>query len=498
MRQDRHLAHAWELTAPPGAQGWPSPQVLEWLERGDDLRRPDQVAASCLRGLRNAGWTWDQAEQAVWDAPGLRHDLRKGSRGRGWLRRVRTWAEKTHDDTPHAQHAHQHRADVADARARVLARQWPNLDGHRVSSRSVTSVLLAVLKIADRAGRHQALHLSVREVAEQAGCAAGTAHAALRYLQAGPIGRRVLYRDQAAHWHDGVQRAATYTLDLSRLALPDDAAEVEHPGVQPEVSRLHGHDAWRHGGLGASAHAVWQVLCEQDGLPVADVATLAGKGRNWTGRLLHRLALHGLAVRRGDVWTRCSVEQAAERLDVAAQHVGTAGKAEQQRARHAEQREQQRLLREQWGRRRQAERAAERLGLLGPILDPVTGQWVDADTGEIVPPPPERVAPAPEPVGDPLREPAAVLVGVTVDGVAQDLGDGDRFTLDYTQPPYRGADVRLTLRMPTGWLEQERQRLQQVAEAHARQVRPLLDAAARLQANAETVAEHVRRAAGET
>ena len=58
--------------------------------------------------------------------------------------------------------------------------------------------------------------------------------------------------------------------------------------------------------------------------------------------------------------------------------------------------------------------------------------------------------------------------------------------------------MRLTLRMPTGWLEQERQRLQQVAEAHARQVRPLLDAAARLQANAETVAEHVRRAAGET
>ena len=501
MLESRHSAPVWELSAPPGAQGWPSPQVVEWLDRGDDARRPDQVAASCLLGLWNAGWSWDQAEQAVWDAPGLRAETRKGSRGRGWLHRVRRWAERAADDTPHAQHAHTHRADVADARARVLARRWPKLAGHQVSARSVTNVLLAVLVVADRAGRTSALHLSVREVAEQAGCGVATAHAALAYLQVGPVGTHVLYREQSARWHRGQARAATYELDLSHRALPDDAAEVEHPGVQPEVSRLHGHDAWRHGGLGPSAQAVWQVLCEREGLDAADVALLAGKRTNWTRRLLQRLALHGLAVRHGDVWTRCSVDQAAERLEVAAQHLGTAGKAEQQRARHLAEREAHRVKREQWRKRRLSETAAERLGLLGPILDPVTGRWVDAATGEIVAQPPERVVPVPEPVGDVLREPAAVLVGVTADGVPVDLGDGGTFTLDYTRPPLAGANVRLTLRLPSGWLEQERARLQRTAEVaaqHARQVQPLLDQAARLEAQARAVSEQMQHRKGGT
>lgn len=498
MPHSRHLAPAWELTAPPGAHGRPSPQVLDWLERGDDTRRPDQVAGSCLLGLWNAGWTWDQAEQAVWDAPGLQAETRKQSRGRGWLHRVRAWAETVADPTPHAQHAHSHRADVADARARVLARQWPRLDGHQVSSRSVTNVLLAVLVLADRAGRTSALHLSVREVAEQAGCGVATAHAALRYLQAGPVGRRVLYREQAARWDRGQAQAATYELDLSRTALPDDAPDVEHPGVQPEVSRVQGHDGWRHGGLGPSALAVWQVLCERDGLHAADVAALTGKQVNWTRRLLQRLALHGLAVRHADVWTRCSVEQAAERLAVAAHHLGTAGKGERQRARHQAERDARQRQREQWRHRRVSEREAERLGLLGPILDPVTGRWVDAATGEIVPPPPERVAPVPEPVGDPLREPAAVLVSVTADGAPVDLGDGDRYALDYTRPPLAGASVRLTLQMPTGWLEQERARLQQVADAYSRQVRPIVEQAGRLQQQAEAITEQMRRLAGET
>jgi hypothetical protein len=214
------------------------------------------------------------------------------------------------------------------------------------------------------------------------------------------------------------------------------------------------------------------VLCERDGLHPADVAVLAGKGTNWTRRLLHRLALHGLAVRHADVWTRCSVDQAAERLDVAARHLGTAGKAEQQRARHQAEREAHRVKREQWRKRSVSERDAERLGLLGPILDPVTGRWVNAATGEIVPTPPERVAPVPEPVGDRLWE-AAVLVGVTVDGQPLDLGDGGRFALDYTRPPFRPgpvserAEVRLTLRMPPGWSERERARLQAEAERRA-------------------------------
>jgi hypothetical protein len=469
VHQHRQASGTWELTAPPGCR-LPSPQVQDWLERGDDTRRPDQVAASCLLGLWNAGWTWEQAEQAVWDSPGLRHETRKAKRGRAWIGRVRRWAERVGDDGPHGQRAHGERADIAAARARVLARQWPKLAGHQVSTRSVTNVLLAVLDLADTAGRTQALHLSVRDVAERAGCGVATAHAALRYLQVGPAGARVLYREQAARWNGGDARAACYELDLTHRALPDDAPDVEHAGVQVGVARLQSHDAWRHGGLGPSALAVWLVLQEHDGLPVADVAALAGRRVNWTGRLLRRLSLHGLAVRRGDTWTRCTLADAPRRLDVAARHVGTVGRAEAQRQRHQAEREAHSAKHRQWLRRSAAERQAERIGLLGPIQDLVTGRWVDAATGEMLPTPqPAAVPPIPEPVGDVLRE-AAVLVGVTVNGQPVDLGDGDTFTLDYTRPPFRAGpvsergEVRLTLQMPAGWLEQDRARLQAEAE----------------------------------
>lgn len=448
MGQRRATTAAWELTPPPGGQQ-PSVQVLLWLEQGDDTRKPDQVAASCLMGLWNAGWTWDQAEQAVWDCPGLRADSRKPSRGRGWLRRVRTWCEATASDAPARDRAHAARLDLAAARTRTAARQWPRRKGHQVSAASVTKVLQAVLELADQAGRTKALHLSVREVSEAAGTSVGTTCKALRYLQVGQVGERVLYRLDAAQVARGKRLAATYELDLD--AISDDAGDVEHAGVQADTTALLSHDAWRWGGLGASASRVWVVLSDRDALTPAEVAAAAGGlGVNWTRRLLHRLALHGLAVRSGNRWRRCSVAVAQSRLDTAARHLGTAGKGERQALLHAAQRDADTQARKRWLQRQRA--------LQGALQDPATGLWVDAATGELVDAPgaPQGapvhapVAPQGVPAAEQVQRPR--VTHVTVDGVRAAVS-GDRVTADYTDPALQGRRVELTLALPDAWTE---------------------------------------------
>jgi len=167
---------------------------------------------------------------------------------------------------------------------------------------------------------------------------------------------------------------------------------------------------------------------------------------NWTRRLLHRLALHGLAVRSGNRWRRCSVQVAAARLDAAARHLGTAGKGERQAALHAAQRDADTQARKRWQQR-------QRL-LQGALQDPATGLWVDAETGERVA---EPVAPYGAPVA-PQGVPAAEqqtgprVTQVAVDGVRAAV-TGDRLTADYTDPDLQGRRVELTLALPDAWTE---------------------------------------------
>jgi hypothetical protein len=217
--------------------------------------------------------------------------------------------------------------------------------------------------------------------------------------------------------------------------------------VQGDATALLSHDAWRWGGLGSSAARVWVVLSDSDAVSAADVAALAGGlGVNWTRRLLHRLALHGLAVRSGNRWRRCSVTLAAARLDTAARHLGTAGKAERQAAQHAAQRDADTQARKRW-------RERQRL-LQGALQDPATGLWVDADTGELVA---EPVAPYGAPVAPQVVPAAEQVTGprvthVTVDAVRAAVA-GHRLTADYTDPALRGRRVELTVAVPPDWAE---------------------------------------------
>lgn len=509
MRQRRHPAATWELSLPDGS-GTPSDDLLHLLVHGDPLRAPESVAMSCLLGVWNAVGDWDRAVQVVAGAPALQSDLAKPSRGLSWLYRVQRHCADVAEDAPNRDRAHQVRADLADAHRRAEVRQWPHLDGHRVSGASVTRVLRAVLTVAGEAGRTRGLHLAVRTVAERAGVSRGTAQSALAYLQAA----HVLVRLDRHQVRDGQVRAATYSLELDQYVLPDDSAEDAHT-VQVAAASLLSHDAWRWGGLGGAAGHVWVLLSDVDGLTAEQVAALRGRSVSWTVRLLGRLAQHGLAVRHGDTWVRCTLADAQDRLDVAAQHVGTAGKAEAVREKHAAERA-------AWSEGRTRWLAAHSQDLrqpVGVVQDPATGAWVDLATGERVAPPAQVVPPVLDPVavdGVPLAERAddrAVRVtAVTAGGVAQPLPlKGAPVVLDLTDTP-EGATVELQVPVRALGLQQQAERVQQtlaqvtasprlqeLAEqvqatfAHLTDVgRPLQELAERLQHTADTVVRHVQ------
>ena len=501
MSQSRHAQRAWELSLPDGS-GQPSDDLLHLLVHGDPLRAPESVAASCLLGVWNAVGDWDRAVQVVAGAPALQSDLAKQSRGLSWLRRVQRHCEAVATDAPNRDRAHQVRADLADAHRRAEVRQWPRLDGHRVSAASVTRVLRAVLTVAGEAGRTRGLHLAVRTVAERAGVSRGTAQSALTYLQAA----RVLVRLDRHQVRDGQARAATYSLELDRYVLPDDSAEDTHT-VQVAAASLLSHDTWRWRGLGGSAGHVWVLLSDTDGLTAEQVAALRGRSVSWTARLLGRLAQHGLAVRRGDTWTRCTLAEAQHRLDVAARHVGTAGKGEAVRVKHEQERAAWSEARTRWV----ATRTRDLHQPVGVVQDPATGAWVDLATGE-------RVA-APAPVPPPVLDPVAVdgvplaaraeddtvqVTAVLLGGVPQPLPrTGQPVVLDLTDPDDRGVPARVELCVPVGTLglQQQAERIQQTLAqvtasprlqelatqlqdtfAHLADVgRPLQDLAARLQ-----------------
>ena len=513
MSQSRHAQRPWELSLPEGS-GTPSDDLLHLLVHGDPLRAPEQVAASCLLGVWNAAGNWDQAEQAVATAPALQAELAKRSRGRSWLRRVRTYCEQVADDAPNRDRAHQVRAELADAHRRAEVRQWPRLDGHRVGPASVTRVLRAVLTIAGEAGRTRGLHLSVRTVAERAGVSRGTAQSALTYLQAA----HVLVRLDRHQVRDGQARAATYSVELDRYALPDDSPEDEHT-VQVAAASLLSHDAWRWRGLGGTAGHVWVLLSDVDGLTAEQVAGLRGVSVTWTRRLLGRLAQHGLAVRHGDTWVRCTLAVAQDRLDVAAQHVGTAGKGEAVRVKH----DQERAAWAEQHARWKAARSQDLRHPVGVVQDPATGAWVDLATGERVAPPAQVVPPVLDPVAvdgvalaeRPEDDRTVQVTAVTIGGVSQPLPvKGAPVVLDLSEPN-SGKQATVELRVPVGALGLQQQaeqiqrtlaqvtqsgRMQELAAqvqatfAHLQDVgRPLVELAERLQAVADDAVRSTER-----
>jgi hypothetical protein len=264
---------------------------------------------------------------------------------------------------------------------------------------------------------------------------------------------------------DGQVRAATYSVELDHYALPDDSADDEHT-VQVAAASLLSHDAWRWRGLGGAAGHVWVLLSDVDGLTAEQVAALRGRSVSWTARLLGRLAQHGLAVRRGDVWTRCTLAVAQDRLDVAAQHVGTAGKGEAVRVKHDQERAAHAEGRARWA----ASRSQDLRQPVGVVQDPATGAWVDLATGERVAPPAQVVPPVLDPVAvdglvlaeRPEDDRAVQVTAVTIGGVSQPLPvKGAPVVLDLSGPN-SGKQATVDLRVPVGalGLQQQAERIQ--------------------------------------
>ena len=530
MTQRNGGTATWELTAAPGAVD-PSGELLHLLANGDPLRQPEQVAASALLGLWNTGRTWEQAVQVVATCPALQATVQRPSRGLSWVWRVQQWCETAATDAPNSDRANAVRADLAEAVPRIQARQWPRRDGHSVGATSLTNVLLGAVTVAGRAGRTEGLHLSVRTLAQAGGVSVGTAQAALARLRAD----LVLVRQEPAGVRDGKARAATYSLNVDRLTVPDDRPDDDdRPGVPTAVTDLLAHDCWRWGGLGASAGQVWALLDDRVPLDAEQVARLRHRSPTWTRRLLQRLALHGLAVQTGGRWTRCTVAEAQHRLDVAALHVGTAGKGDRQRLQFAEQRARWAEGRTRWlaaqaELRRQARQAA------GAAWDPGTGVWVDLDTGEVVQPPGVAVPPL-APVGltadelaqlraqqqadqdeqrqrdrqaradqqgrgdrlaerlhsrldDLADDTVQVVTGWTVDGVPQPLPAVAPLTVDYQALLGRDVQVQLAALPAVLAMQQQAEQWRAVFQRVAAVGRPLQELAEQLQASGDRVAQ---------
>lgn len=334
MPQGRAAAPRWALSVPPGAHT-PGARTLAVLSGEHTDGGTHELVASALTGLLQAGWSDADACRAVEQSPGL--SWRVGDeqrRGWRWLMRLaevqRAWVA----EHPASDYAPEVREQVTAARQQLHS--WAPDDALRERLSlprldNLRAVGDALLVLADELGRLQHLSVGVRELAERAGVAVGTARKALSAWRA--VG--LLVQVEPSRWVDGVQLAATYRLEPAAV-VGDSASEVL---VSSQVSATVGHDAWRQGGLGHGAWVAWGLLHPDEHSDPDELAQLLGVTRRTVLRRLERLELHRLVTRTAYGWLRCSEQDAVHLLELAAVHEQTDGAGERQRARHAAERQ---------------------------------------------------------------------------------------------------------------------------------------------------------------
>lgn len=339
MAQSRSRFRIAALAVPDGAR-MPGPGVVAVLAGdapGD--QRTEQLVATAMLGLVQAGWSDEQAARAVERSAGLSH-LVTAERGRGWR-----WLLKRAADARRYAELHPARCTsvaLETERARQHLASWrpdPELTGLPQLGK-LLAVAHALLTLADELGRYEALSVGCRELAVRASMHESTARKALAAWQ--QVG--LVELTEPAGWHDGRLLAATYRLHLDALT-SESAAPVL---VDPGATALGGHDAWRHGALGHGALTVWAVLSPAESTDAESLTELLTLRPRAVRELLDRLALHRLAVRTRSGWRRCRTQDAPELLKLAALTGGTDGAGERQRERHLLQRREREYQRARW------------------------------------------------------------------------------------------------------------------------------------------------------
>lgn len=390
-----------------------------------------RITAAIACHIARIGGTVDQLTHLLMhpDHEGGRHTqniaLRSGhARARDYIRRVWASASAAISSTVAVESRHHAHEDLAALRDRIETTPWPGERG-----RTALRVLRAHLNFAEIAGGRQH-NASERQTAEEAGISRQTLRNAYEtVLKPGGWLRRLLvgHGTEGSTWYlgDGHEslpaRAPSRTRTTQR---PPDPSLEEWPSHGTAltadvdsivISRLMGHDAFAHHGLGSAALMIIGALHVRPSQTVSELTHTSSVSRATAYRTLERLAANGLVRQTGQRWALAprAMEgmgignslpeavttpdaQPAQGWDAIAQLYRSAGTAARRKALHAAERAAYREALEKISERRSKAVVVVKDGrqvlVPAPRADEIPPHWhasgggvLDLTTGRIVP-----------------------------------------------------------------------------------------------------------------
>ncbi|WP_093788952.1 MarR family transcriptional regulator [Streptomyces sp. cf124] len=269
-----------------------------------------RITAAIACHVARTGGTVDQLTRLLLhpEHEGGRHArniaLRSGeSRALHYIRRV--WASATEAVGTSRTLGSRHEAHevLAALRDRIETTPWRGERG-----RTALRVLRAHLNFAEIAGG-PLHHASERQTAEEAGISRTTLRAVYESVLR-PQGW--LRRLRVGHGHEGSTWYLNVLPSRSRTTqYPPDPALEEWPTPETAttadidssvLTRLMGHDAFAHHGLGSPALMLISALHQRPHQTVSELVGTSSVSRATVYRTLRRLAEHGLVHRTGETW----------------------------------------------------------------------------------------------------------------------------------------------------------------------------------------------------
>ncbi|WP_308377895.1 MarR family transcriptional regulator [Streptomyces sp. ISL-98] len=292
--------------------------VVARPDRQGEADHGHRITAAIACHVARAGGTLDQLVPLLMhpDHEGGRHArtiaLRSGqARALDYVRRVWVSASAAVSSTVTVearQHAHE---DLAGLRDRIETTPWRGERG-----RTALRILRAHLNFAETAGGRQH-SASERQTAEEAGVSRQALRNAYESVLKpnGWLHRlRIGHGRDGSTWYLGDGRNDFADRSSSRIRttqFPPDRELEEWPTPETTtadidstlISRLMGHDAFAHQGLGSSALMVIGALHVRPGQTATELVASSSVSRATVYRTLQRLAAHGLVTHNDRAWT---------------------------------------------------------------------------------------------------------------------------------------------------------------------------------------------------
>jgi len=253
------------------------------------------------------------------------HYLKAGDRN--FRRQVIVKARAWHEAHPMPMKANITTVDHLPYVSWATKRPWPGRSG------GIDRAVYLALCERMRMERRTPFRASVREVAELAAVNKETVSKSLHRLEENGY---IQHKNETEHSH-----ARMYLLlmpsngegecVMARTSLSPTGVYATHT-----IRDLSGHDVWRHGGLGKSAKACWEMLSQRNAT-VAEIAEATGRSLPTVRRVLKALQLHGMADETDGTWSASAAD--SEHLDSVSIAYGTQGRGVKQKHKHVDERE---------------------------------------------------------------------------------------------------------------------------------------------------------------